>query len=834
MTSFLPMPIVARAYIFAVALLGAGAAAYGIWHSGIHYSAQFGVYLLVAILASALKVNLPTITGTMSVNSLFILISIVQLKQGEAMVMALLGVIVQCLWRPKSRVLPVRVVFSAAANALAVSASYLVFDRPILGNDLDGVRVLATACTYFVVNTALVAMVVAITERKPVGKVWKECYFWCFPYYMGGAALAWLSTILNRRFDWQVSFVLLPVVYFLYRSYKLYLQGLEDEKKHVEEMAGLHLRTIEALALAIEAKDHTTHDHLRRVRVYALELGARMGLSGLELQSLRAAALLHDIGKLAVPEYIISKPGKLTPEEFEKMKIHPVVGAQILEQVQFPYPVVPIVLSHHEKWDGSGYPNGLKGEEIPLGARILSAVDCLDALASDRQYRRALPLSEAMRIVAGEAGASFDPAVVELLGECYAELERKALAQPHSTAKLDTDMVISRGSAPATGFEQDSGFAEVTVTIPEEELEPLFAAARARESVQQLHEWSRSLDGAVQLSSIKLSEMLAVYAIRLRELIRHNAIVFYLKRGNHLVPEFVGGQNRKLFASLRIPFGEGLSGWVAENRKPILNGNPSVEAGYLNDPTKFSTLCSALAVPLETASGVIGVLAVYRCERDAFSAVDLRTLTAVSSRVALAVEGLEEKRAALSEGETLTGLPGVRTLFLRLQEEIERCAANGGRFSLAILDLDRFGEVNRKYGHQTGDRAIRSLANTLCELFPHPACVAHMSGDEFALLFPDATPAELERNLEKMRFAVGVAGRQKPELLPLSCSIGIAEFPGDNDNPDSLLAEAETRLHRAKLAKRTVTATLTAHMELAALEQPAIAARLDTGIPTAS
>lgn len=802
MTTFLGMPLAVRAYIFAVGLLGAVAAAYGMGHAGVHYSTQFGMYLLVAILASALKVNLPTITGTMSVNSLFILISIVQLRQGEVMVIALLGVIIQCLWKPKSRVLPVRVVFSLAANALAVSASYFVFDQPILGHDLDGVRVLATACAYFVVNTALVAVVVAITERKPVGKVWKECYFWCFPYYMGGAALAWLSTILNRRFDWQVSFVLLPVVYFLYRSYKLYLQGLEEEKKHVEEMAGLHLRTIEALALAIEAKDHTTHDHLRRVRVYALELGARMGLSALDLQSLRAAALLHDIGKLAVPEYIISKPGKLTPDEFEKMKVHPVVGAQILEQVQFPYPVVPIVLAHHEKWDGSGYPKGLKGEEIPLGARILSAVDCLDALASDRQYRRALPLDEAMTIVAGEAGLAFDPAVVELLGTCYAELEQKALSQPYSTAKLDTQMVISRGAAPATGFEQDSGFSEMTVTIPEEELEPLLAAARARESVQQLHEWSHSLDNSVQLSSIKLSEMLAVYAIRLRELVAHNAIVFYLKKGNLLVPEFVGGQNRKLFSSLRIPWGEGLSGWVAENRKAILNGNPSVEAGYLNDPSKFSTLRSALAVPLETANGVIGVLAVYRCGRDAFSATDLRTLAVVSSRLAQVVEHAEEQQAAPAQSEALTGLPGVRSLFLKLQEEIDRCEAHGGSFTLAIFDLDRFGEVNRKCGYQTGDKVIRNLASTLCDLFAAPASVTHMGGDEFALLFPDVTPAEMERNLENIRFAVGFAGRLKPEPLTLSYSIGLAEFPGSNADPDSLLVEAETRLHRAKLTKR--------------------------------
>ena len=246
----------------------------------------------------------------------------------------------------------------------------------------------------------------------------------------------------------------LATSYVIYHFYRDYLQRLAGEKKHVEEMAGLHLRTIEALALAIEAKDHITHEHLRRVRVYALELGGRMGLSPVELQSLRAAALLHDIGKLAVPEHIISKPGKLTPEEFELMKIHPAVGAQILEQVQFPYPVAPIVLSHHEKWDGTGYPNGLKGEEIPIGARILSAVDALDALASDRQYRRAHPLDEAMKMVAAESGRTFDPAVILLLEGCYVELEYKAVREPHTSVRLKTDPAISSGGAPAAGFEE--------------------------------------------------------------------------------------------------------------------------------------------------------------------------------------------------------------------------------------------------------------------------------------------------------------------------------------------------------------------------------------------
>ena len=296
--------------------------------------------------------------------------------------------------------------------------------------------------------------------------------------------------------------MLIPVIYFIYRSYRTYLGRLEDEKIHVEEMAALHLRTIEALALAIEAKDHTTHDHLRRVRTYAMEIGKELGLSASEMQALRAAALLHDIGKLAVPEQIISKPGKLTPEEFEKMKIHPVVGAEILERVQFPYPVVPIVRAHHEKWDGIGLPGGLKGEEIPIGARILSAVDCLDALASDRQYRRAL----ASRPRHGDrhrpkrARASI-PSGGGALAPLYRSSSRLALAQNWDKKRLSTNVKIEKGVAPAAGFEQSSPPANGHKDL----FDPLSSIAAARQEVQMLFELTQDLG-----NSLSLNETLSV------------------------------------------------------------------------------------------------------------------------------------------------------------------------------------------------------------------------------------------------------------------------------------------------------------------------------------
>ncbi len=332
---------------------------------------------------------------------------------------------------------PVKIVFnvfSMMANAITLSYfAYHSFQRVLGAGTL--LLLVVTALIFFVSNTVPVAVIIALTEGKSPHKVWAECHFWSFPFYMVGAAIVFAVGYLSKQVGWQTSLLVLPIVYWVYRSYHLYLAKLAAEKRQVEVekgnaegVAALHLRTIESLALAIEAKDHTSHQHLQRVGVFAVEVAKELKLPEEEIEAIRAAALLHDIGKLAIPEHIINKPGRLTPEEFEKMKIHTVVGAEILERVAFPYPVAPIVRSHHERWDGTGYPDGLKGEKIPRGARVLAAADCLDALASHRQYRGALSLDAAMEKVASMSGTAFEPAIVDVLKRRYRELEKMAQA----------------------------------------------------------------------------------------------------------------------------------------------------------------------------------------------------------------------------------------------------------------------------------------------------------------------------------------------------------------------------------------------------------------------
>jgi len=785
------MNAAARFFIAVVVLCGTSVLTYTVLHGQSRDPLKFICYLVIALVASRLKVNLPGITGTMSVNFLFLLLGVLELSFTETMALGCAAVVVQCFDR--DRPVPIQVAFNVCSTALAIGATFAAYRYPFFQRVVHNPSTLLflAACVYFVANTVPVATVISLTERKSLRKIWAGCYFWSFPYYLVGAGVAGMMSWLHTFTGWQTSLLILPVVYLIYRSYRLYLGKLEDEKRHVEEIADLHMRTIEALALAIEAKDQTTHDHLQRVRVYALEVAKELKVNPEEREALQAAALLHDIGKLAIPEHIISKPGRLTPEEFEKMKIHPVVGAEILERVRFPYPVVPIVRAHHEKWDGSGYPLGLRGNQIPIGARILAAVDFLDALASDRQYRRALPLEEAMSRLEEESGKSFDPQVVRVLERRYPQLEQLVRERIESLglSKLSTEVKMDRAVEPAAGF------AAAGKPGPLSDRNFLSSIAAARQEAQTLFELSQDLG-----ASLSLGETLSVFSVKLRALVPYDAIAIYVRHGDELVPEYVNGDNFRLFASLRIPIGQGLSGWVAQNLKPILNGNPSVEPGYLNDPSKYSTLSSALAVPLEGLQGVVGVVALYHADKDFFTSDHLRILLAVSSKMALAIENALKYEQAESSATTdyLTGLPNARSLFLQLDRDLARCKRDKTTLTVMVSDMDGFKQINDRFGHLEGNRVLRLFAHSLKETSREYDYVARMGGDEFVVIAPGLTPEASARKAEQMRELVHQVGMEVCREDILSLSVGKAVYPEDGLDAEKLLTEADRRMYMQK------------------------------------
>jgi diguanylate cyclase (GGDEF)-like protein/putative nucleotidyltransferase with HDIG domain len=754
---------------------------------------RFAIYFSLAVFAAGTKVKLPGVTGTSSVAFIFILLATIELSLGETFLIAAAAALAQCLWKPKAKPRSVQVAFSLAAivNAAGVSHATVGLTSSIIPGEIPLIAVI-TSIVYFTANTIQVAVVISLTEQRSFAQVFGENFQWSFPHYlMSGVAVGILSP-LNPAIGWRSATVLIPLVYWLYRTHRLYIQQLEMERNHVQQMEELHIRTIEALALAIEAKDYDTNNHLRRVEVYAVEVGKELRLSEAELKALRTAALLHDIGKLAVPEHIISKPGRLTAEEFEKVKIHPAIGAQILERVNFPYPVVPIVRCHHEKWDGSGYPDGLKGEEIPLGARILSAVDCLDGLASDRPYRPALPLNEAIGKVMSQAGKSFDPRVVSILAKRYVELERLAKASNSGRTPFSRELLRFNNCEPDAGLQPaaDDGNG----------YDFLSQIGAARQEAQNLLELAHELG-----TSLSLEETMSLLAARLKRMVPYDALALFGAKGDRLSPLYVTGDGSWWPVSLEIPIGHGLCGWVAQNKKPIINGNPAVEPGARTaaggDQPPFE---AALAIPLGSIAGTLGVLALYRAKKDSFTTDNLRILMAVAEKVAISIENAMRYRQAETSAVTdaLTGLPNARSLFMHLDAELARCQHTYRKLSVLVFDLDGFKHINDKFGHLQGNRTLRTIASSLKSGRREHQYVARMGGDEFVIISPDCSEALIQQEHSRFSEIVAAAAREISPNAPLSVSMGAARYPDDGHEAEQLLAEADRRMYINKQATK--------------------------------
>jgi diguanylate cyclase (GGDEF)-like protein/putative nucleotidyltransferase with HDIG domain len=800
------MPI--RAKIFIAIITAAGVALFGTaclhWHG--NSLPQFACFVLIAMLASTMKVRLPGMESTMSVHFLVILLGVLQLSLGETLVIGSAAALVQSLWKTKHRPQAVKVIFNVLGmTPFAVSLTYFAYHLSAqLIKDSTTLLLLVAACTYFLSNTVTVAIVIALSENLSARKIWAETFFWSFPYYLVGAAMVGFVNFSTRYVGWQNALFIVPVMYWIYRTYQMYLGRLEDEKRraeieeqqvhaerrHVQEVSGVLQRTIEGLALAIDAKDHTTHQHLHRVRTYAVEIALELGLSEQEMEAIRAATLLHDIGKLAVPDHIINKPGRLSPEEFEKMKIHPIVGADILDKIAFNYPVASIVRAHHEKWNGQGYPYGLKGEEIPIGARILAAVDCLDALSSDRQYRKALPLAEAMRQVTAGAGTSFDPKVVEILERRYLELESLAVRslQASQSDAHSFNYSVERGEQPDAGFELNLN------RRPASQTDFLSSIASARQEAHTLFELSQDLG-----NSLSLDETLSLFAMRLRKLVPYDSIVAFIRKGDLLVPEFVSGENFRVLSSLEITVGTGLCGWVAQNARPIVNGNPSVETGFAQDARKAADLRSALAVPLEGINGPVGVLALYQAEPNAFTSDHLRVLQVIT-KLALFIENALKYRQAEKSAisDFLTGMPNARALSMHLDQELARCKREHSTAAIMVCDLNGFKKINDRYGHLAGDKVLKIFSGLMRKACREYDYAARMGGDEFVIVAPNMTPASVSERATLLNAMAQEASREVCGADMLSVSLGAVFYPQDGSDTEHLLAEADRKMYAAK------------------------------------
>ncbi len=802
------LPAVARVYVAGITGLGALLLVFFFPYRGLEHPWLFLLLLGLSSLTSVFKVKLPLARSgsTMSVSYAVDFASLLLLGPHATMLVAAVSAWSQCTFRITERNPLHRTLFSMACLVVTVQAAGHVYYW-LGGTNLDATAAFGTllatlprplvgaATTYFLLNTVTIAAAIALSTRQPLWRVWNENFLWSAPSYFVGALVAALAVFaVNVSGLWFAVPLAAAPVYLTYRTYKVYLGRIEDEQRHVREMAELHLATIEALALAIDAKDQTSQTHIRRVQLYAAALAEALGMSEKEIQGVKTAALLHDVGKLAVPEHILSKPGPLTPEEFQKIRAHPKVGAEIISAVPFPYPVAPLILCHHERWDGKGYPAGLKGEEIPLGARILAVVDYFDALMTERPYHKAMSQEAAVALLQQEAGKGLDKRVVDKFIELLPQLDAEArrIEEQH-VRRLAVEAAPAReGQQPATGLTPEPSKTSIFDDI-----------ALAHREIYALYEIAQAMG-----TSLGVADTMAIISAKLTNLVPFSACALFLydEETETLRCRFATGTDAELVQQVVVRNGEGLTGWVARNRRPLVNARPSADFEAAGLAGRGTSLQSALVCPLVHRETFIGALAVYHVEPSFYRDDHRRLLDRVCEQAAAVIKNsiVYEQTKEDSLTDPLTGLPNTRFLFMHLTRELARAERLKSEVSLLVMDLDNFKEINDNHGHHVGDRALCEVARLLkAAIRPYDICVRY-AGDEFILVLSGCGADEAERKKRELQEALeAVYFEARPgKPITLGMSVGAAVFPQDGEVYETLLATADNRMYQNKAARK--------------------------------
>ena len=588
-----------RAYV--VTVVGMGLVAVALSVSDILAKPIDQGWVLLAgltLVSGFMPVKLPSVSATISISETFVFAGTIKFGPSIGAILVLLdaGVLSARVSLSKQRRLRFeQVLFNLAAPALSIwVAAHIAGISPATPDDSLNTlhfmgRLAAFTVLYFLSNSWLVTLAISLEKSAPPISVWWNNFRGLVVNYAAGASIAALLVYNSKEINPAFIGVILPLLLVLYLTYDWSVKRVEAERQKNAELNRVFLSTIEALAMAIDAKDQVTHGHIRRVQRYTMALAEALGIRDeKQIKALEAAALLHDTGKLAVPEYILNKPGALTAAEFERMKLHAAVGADILKSIDFPYPVEPIVRHHHENWDGTGYPDGIKGQEIPLGARILSVVDCYDALTSDRPYRPRMTRPQAEQILRERRNKMYDSWIVDEFIKILDQLERLDAAEQTRAA---SGMDIS-GKPRLKPAQLDV----ISSTTAEE---------------REFNELSRELPKATTAGAA--AEVLFRY---LGRVVPASTFAFYVPKPdtNSLVSVSCVGVGSRTIESLNVPIGERISGWAFAHQQMIMNSDATLDLGpvarTLSTPLRY-----ALVAPIIQGGQVTAVVTLYSGEK---------------------------------------------------------------------------------------------------------------------------------------------------------------------------------------------------------------------------
>jgi putative nucleotidyltransferase with HDIG domain len=590
------------AYLFAVILIGLLVICRSVWELAAQPPGiDWLILAAMTVLAGCFTIKLPSLPADLSVSETFVFTSVLLFGSAAGTLTVVLDALVITFWQKAARRTPGRLLFNAAAPAIAIRTAGDIFffmsgatPGQFTSSNLQHVvlPIFGLAVVYFVFNSCLIAAAMATDRGSAAITMWRRNLPAVSINYFVGSCIAMFISAYAAQLNIAVLGIIVPILLVSYFTFRNSMGRLEDANRHVRHINDLYLSTIEALAMAVDAKDQITHGHIRRVQVYATQLAQRLGVTDeQQLRAIEAAALLHDMGKLAIPEHILNKPGKLTAAEFEKMKRHADIGADLLSSISFPYPVVPIVRHHHENWNGTGYPSGLAGHDIPLGARILSVVDCFDALTSDRPYRPRMSDDDSFAILHERAGRMYDPLVVETFVRVFPEISPLAIQAGQQARSFMPSLSGGSGMNP---LEQIRTNAEQTTLIEE-------CAMALKHSTSRREATEVAAQFLAMLTPAKVC-----------------ALFEYRSEDDSLICVQSAGDTHVMLTGLCIKNGERTTGWAVAHDSVMANSPATLdllERANMFDPP----LRSALVAPLKHNGTILGALSAYSTSSETFS-----------------------------------------------------------------------------------------------------------------------------------------------------------------------------------------------------------------------
>ncbi len=795
----------AGAYWGTLVTLGAVACAWAMFCC-LSFNGMQGLQCLAltsfVVLAGALPIRMPNNAASITLGHAFIFLGAIVLGTPAAMLLGALDALLSSLrttrratsWLVAPATMSVTTLLASQTFYFTLAAYTGVRSQPVGLSALTFDQLLlplaAMALTQYFVNGLLVATRDALKRHRSVWRYWRDGYVWTAWTFFAAAIIT--ALLYQAVLTFGLLYVLLsfPVIAATFATYRIYFERVNEQTREATELARLHLATVEALATAIDAKDQTTHCHVRRVQLYAAGMGRVLNMGDDEIEALRAGALLHDIGKLAVPDHILNKPGKLTPAEFERMKVHTVVGAQILERIDFPYPVVPTVRHHHERWDGLGYPDNLRGDEIPLTARVLAVVDCYDSLREERPFRPGKTREEASAMLLREAGARFDPQIVALFLKHLPEFEAEI-----ATRGLDQHVAADAGLH--TSF-AGSGLARRGTSGPLTPPDYLDQIKNAHREVYALYEIARTFG-----SSLDIADRAHVLVDKVGHVVPYDTCAVYLfdEVKNYARVAHVAGRNAELLRDRCVAPGEGVIGFVFANRRPVNGFDPMLDFADLALP-EDERYCSMVALPLVKEERLLGVIAVYSLTYGPYTDDDVRLLEMVArlaaDAFATAMTHAEAESNALTD--PLTGLPNARALHVRFGEEEARARRSNQAFQVVMLDLDEFKQVNDTFGHQTGDQMLREVGRVLQAQLREYDFLARYAGDEFVAIVQELTDEQVCDLRERIESAITRLSLRVPpdKHARVGISVGAARYGTDGETLSHLLVAADQAMYNVK------------------------------------